>query len=247
MSSPSPAGGGWLSRRRGRVGRARPGERRRLGRGAPPTLSSLRADIPPSSGRENDRACVSAACFQSVGGEAWRSARAFARKRLENTVSTKDERSARTVFRKLASGGRVRALPQRLRRAGRATIPIPGTTWVSPPALHPGQATLRRSLRRSGSVGSHRRTPLHPLPPPLRFAGRASLPVRRDGEDYGGGFSCGWEMTLVVGLSREKTASWMHEVVWLAANGAQCLLPVRAANGEGDRVAVEGWTGSHAI
>jgi len=29
-----------------------------------------------------------------------------------------DRRSARVVFRKLASGGRVRALPQRLRRAG---------------------------------------------------------------------------------------------------------------------------------
>ena len=103
-------------------------------------------------------------------------------RRRVSTVSTKAERSARTIFRKLASGGRVRALPQRLRRAGRATIPIPGTTWVSPPALHPGRMTLRRSPVRSGSRCSHSETPLHPLPPPLRFAGRASLPATGRGE-----------------------------------------------------------------
>ena len=56
-----------------------------------------------------------------------------------NTVSTKTERSAQTVFRKLASGGRVRALPQRLRRAGRATSRGLGI----PPALHPGRRALR--------------------------------------------------------------------------------------------------------
>ena len=102
-----------------------------------------------------------------------------------NTVSMKTGRSARTVFRKLASGGRVRALPQRLRRAGRATIPIPGTTWVSPPVLHPGRPTLRRSPDPVRPPCLRSETPLHPLPPPLRIAGRASLPCDGTGRLWG--------------------------------------------------------------
>ena len=98
--------------------------------------------------------------------EAWRSARAFARRRELNTVSAKDERSARTVFRKLASGGRVRALPQRLRRAGRATsrsLERPGyPPRSSTPAGEPLGGPRSRSglpvcTARSRSIRSRRR------------------------------------------------------------------------------------------
>jgi hypothetical protein len=132
-----------------------------------------------------------AAKARQVEREAWRSARAFARKRELNTVSAKDRRSARTVFRKLASGGRIRALPQRLRRAGRATISIPGATWVSPPVLHPGRPALRRPPIQSGLAARAARS--RSIRSRRRFgspAERASLATgrgqSRTGPTYGG-------------------------------------------------------------
>ena len=58
-----------------------------------------------------------------------------------------DRRSARTVFRELASGGRVRALPQRPRRAGGAGGAFPG------PAGYPPRPFDGTRTRRCGGVG----------------------------------------------------------------------------------------------
>ena len=62
---------------------------------------------------------------------------------------------------------------------------VPGTTWVSPPVLHPGRPTLRRSPDPVRPPCLRSEIPLHPLPPPLRIAGRASLPCDGTGRLWG--------------------------------------------------------------
>ena len=117
-----------------------------------------------------------------------------------------DRRPAQTVFRELASGGRVRALPQRPRRAGGAGGAFPGPAGY-PPRPFDGTRTRRwggvglthprpdrraagRPSRRanrpqaaSNRVASDRPgimpTPLHPLPPPHRTPAERP-PPRRD-------------------------------------------------------------------
>jgi len=58
-----------------------------------------------------------------------------------------DRRPAQTVFRELASGGRVRALPQRPRRAGGAGGAFPG------PAGYPPRPFDDTRTRRCDAVG----------------------------------------------------------------------------------------------
>ena len=117
-----------------------------------------------------------------------------------------DRRSARLVFRELASGGRVRALPQRPRRAGGAGGAFPGPAGYPPRPFdgtrtrrcdavglthpHPDRRAAVRPSRRanrpqapSNRVASDRQrimpTPLHPLPPPHRTPAERP-PPRRD-------------------------------------------------------------------
>ena len=74
----------------------------------------------------------------SVGAAGWRAGGAPGLRPDENKKYRFDEdrRSARTVFRELASGGGVIALPQRPRRAGRACAPSRNGR-VSPSTLAP--------------------------------------------------------------------------------------------------------------
>ena len=67
---------------------------------------------------------------------------------------------------------------------------------------------------RSASPGLHRSTTARRH----REAWIRRPPHRRDGKDYGAGSSSGGEMTLVVGRSVLKSAGWLRQLVWLAAD-----------------------------
>jgi len=84
-----------------------------------------------------------------------------------------DRRSARVVFRKLASGGRVRALPQRLRRAG-VSCDTSRNGRVSPstlaPTTHPEVVIkgARTRCARPRSIRSRRSQGRRPYEPSVR-------------------------------------------------------------------------------
>jgi hypothetical protein len=139
--------------------------------------------------------------------EAWRSARAFARMSRQKYRFGERQTLRTDGFPEACVGWRCYRLTAAPPAGRSGDVPIPGTTWVSPPVLHPGRPTLRRSPEPVRPPCLRSEIPLHPLPPPLRIAGRASLPC--DGTE--GSMAAGlpmagwgrcnfWKMSEVRGL-----------------------------------------------
>jgi len=114
-------------------------------------------------------------------------------------------------------------------------VPIPGTAWVSPPALHPGRRALRRPpiavrLPRpapadSRSIRSRRRFG-SPAERASLATGRGESPT---GPSYGGLMTLHFlEDERSQGVVGGRYADNRRIV------SRPCLLPVRVANGEGD-------------
>jgi hypothetical protein len=75
---------------------------------------------------------------------------------------------------------------------------------------------------------SHSEIPLHPLPPPLRIAGRASLPATGR-EECRTGRSCGADLTLQLKKKREKPARGAGRLLREAGKLSQRFrVPLRA-------------------
>lgn len=113
--------------------------------------------------------------------EAWRSARAFARMSRQKYRFDEDRTLRADSFPEACVGWPCSGLTAAPPTGRSGDVPIPGTAWVSPPALHPGRRALRRPPIAVRLPLFAQRDPAPSAPAAASDRRPSEPPLRRDG------------------------------------------------------------------